>query len=218
MASPSSSYLVCNACGTQHATANRTALTTCFICDDPRQYTPPSGQSFTTLSTLRDAGGHHNEFHPYPPSPSSSSASTFIESAGHQPLFTSIRTAPQFAIGQRAMLIATPAGNVLWDCVAYLDEATVGKVQDMGGIKAMVISHPHFYSTHLEWAERFGCPVYLAAEDKGWLARRSEARQVFLVETETRIVVDGVDTGVRVIKLGGHFPGSCRWTRSYCCL
>ncbi|KAJ4297001.1 hypothetical protein N0V88_003917 [Collariella sp. IMI 366227] len=166
----SSHFLVCNACGTQHPTTNRTTLTTCFICDDPRQYTPPEGQSFTTLANLREAGDHHNEFHPFP--------------GGDTP-FTSIVTSPRFAIGERAILIRTPEG----------ERATVEKIKGMGGIKAMVISHPHFYSTHLEWAERFECKVYLAAEDKKWLARRDEDKQVFLDEIEMKIEVDGKDTG-----------------------
>ena len=199
----SSSYLVCNTCGTQHPTPDRTALTTCFICDDPRQYTPPAGQSFTTLSALREAGNRHNEFRPFPGG----------DEDPANPRFTSIVTVPQFAIGQRAVLIRTPRCNVLWDCVTYLDDETAARVDALGGVQAMVISHPHFYSAHLEWAERFGCSVYLAAEDERWLARRSEARQVFLGEVETRIEVAGQDTGVRVIQLGGHFPGSCK-----CCL
>jgi glyoxylase-like metal-dependent hydrolase (beta-lactamase superfamily II) len=122
---------------------------------------------------------------------------------------TSIVTKPKFAIGQRAILVRTPRGNVLWDCVTYLDEATAAEIQRLGGLKAIVISHPHFYSAHLEWAERFDCPVYLSAEDKEWLARRSDKRQVFLDQTENRIEIDGQDSGVRAIKLGGHFPGSC---------
>jgi len=66
------------------------------------------------------------------------------------------------------------------------------------------------YSTHVEWAEAFDCPVYLAAEDKQWVARKSE-KQVFLDEskTESAIEIWGVDTGIKAIKLGGHFPGSC---------
>ena len=36
----------------------------------------------------------------------------------------SLQTVPAFAINQRAFLVATPAGNLLWDCVALLDAAT----------------------------------------------------------------------------------------------
>lgn len=34
----------------------------------------------------------------------------------------------KFAIGQRAILLLTPHGNVLWDCITYLDQETVDKV------------------------------------------------------------------------------------------
>ncbi|KAH6634211.1 beta-lactamase-like protein [Chaetomium sp. MPI-SDFR-AT-0129] len=202
------SYLICNACGTQHPTADRASLPTCFICDDPRQFVPASGQSFTTLQALRDEGTRRNEFIPLP---NHSGHSTGADP--ETPQLTAIVTTPSFGIGQRAILVRTPAGNVLWDCVAYLDDATVEALKRLGGIQAMVISHPHFYTTHLEWAARFECPVYLAAEDAQWLARPgkehdTEGRRVFLEEVETKVVIGGVDSGVRIVKLGGHFPGS----------
>lgn len=34
----------------------------------------------------------------------------------------------QFGIGQRAMLLQTEHGNVLWDLIAYLDEETIQRV------------------------------------------------------------------------------------------
>ncbi|KXX74478.1 Uncharacterized protein YmaE [Madurella mycetomatis] len=191
-----SSLLVCLTCGTQHSASDLASLPTCFICDDPRQYTPPTGQEFTTLSSLRTSKVYRNEFHSYPQN-------------SKQPLFTTIVTNPKIAIGQRPILLHTPKGNILWDCITYLDDETADRINnELGGLAAIVISHPHFYSAHLEWAERFDCPVYLSAEDQGWLARRDGKRQVFLGEIETRIEVGREDTGARAIKLGGHFPGS----------
>jgi glyoxylase-like metal-dependent hydrolase (beta-lactamase superfamily II) len=181
--------LVCSTCGTQHPTTDRQSLTTCFICDDPRQYVPPSGQSFITLADLREA--HKNIFTPY---------------AGDERL-TFIQSEPKVGIGQRAILIRTPLGNVLWDCVTLLDEETIEKIKGLGGLKAIVISHPHFYSTHVEWGRAFGCPVYLSGNDRQWLARKS-SHQVFLEETETELVIDGKKSGVQAMVLGGHFPGS----------
>lgn len=35
----------------------------------------------------------------------------------------------KFGIGERAMLLRTEHGNVLWDLFAYLDEATIEKVR-----------------------------------------------------------------------------------------
>ncbi|KAI5461992.1 beta-lactamase-like protein [Mariannaea sp. PMI_226] len=178
-------WLVCVTCGTQFPTADRAKVTTCFVCDDPRQYVPPSGQSFITLGDMKKT--HKNDFSSCP----TDSRITFISST------------PKFAIGQRAMLVETPAGNVLWDCITLLDEETIAKIEARGGLKAIVISHPHFYSTHVQWARAFKCPVYLASDDKSFTAMES-GHQVFVTETETEI--EG--TGLKAIKLGGHFPGS----------
>ena len=38
--------------------------------------------------------------------------------------FLSMWTEPKFAIGQRAILIKTPLGNIMWDCITYLDKET----------------------------------------------------------------------------------------------
>ncbi|KAI1424895.1 beta-lactamase-like protein [Xylaria sp. FL1777] len=180
------SWLVCKTCGTQFPTDDRHKVTTCFICDDPRQYVPPSGQSFTSLDALRSSG-HSNVFTPVAADPER---------------LVAINTQPRVAIGQRAILVRTPQGNVLWDCVTLLDDETIAKVKELGGLKAIVISHPHYYSTHLEWARAFDCPVYLAAEDREWLAQQDASRQVLITETETEVF------GTKVLKLGGHFPGS----------
>lgn len=181
----SSSWLICNTCGTQFPTADRTAVKTCYVCDDPRQYVPPTGQSFTTMADIR-ASGHVNEFEPYK----------------HDDRVTSIHTVPRFAIGQRAILIRTPQGNILWDCISYLDAETIDKIKKLGGLKAIVISHPHFYSTHIQWARAFQCPVYTSSEDLRWTTTPSAHRKP-LTEIETDIL-----PGVKAIKLGGHFPGS----------
>ncbi|KAJ4197224.1 hypothetical protein NW767_009116 [Fusarium falciforme] len=177
-------WLVCVTCGTQFPTADRSKVKTCHICDDPRQFVPPSGQSFSTLEELGKT--HRNEFTPCPADP----RLTFISST------------PKLAIGQRAILIQTPEGNILWDCISLLDEETISKIQALGGLRAMVISHPHFYSTHVQWARAFKCPVYLSAEDARW-ATMASAHQIPLASTETEVV-----SGVKAIKLGGHFPGS----------
>ncbi|KJZ77722.1 hypothetical protein HIM_02899 [Hirsutella minnesotensis 3608] len=180
-------WLVCEMCGTQFPTADEQITKTCHICDDPRQFVPPSGQRFTTLDKVSRL--HRNEFTTY----------------DQDPRLTFIETAPKFAIGQRAILIRTPQGNVLWDCVALLDVETIAKITDLGGLKAMVISHPHYYTTHVQWARAFNCPVYLAADDKSWTVMDS-SHQAFLTETTTDI--EG--TGAVAIKVGGPLSGVSR--------
>ena len=83
-----------------------------------------------------------------------------------------IGTAPLFGIGQRALLVRTPHGNVLWDCIGLIDDAMVEIVNGLGGLKAIAISHPHYYTAMTEWSAAFGdIPVYLHAADQRWIMR-----------------------------------------------
>ena len=75
----------------------------------------------------------------------------------------------------------------------------------MGGLKCIVISHPHFYTTHVEWARAFDYPVYTSEEDAIWLHRRDAPG------IDRRLIRGGAETvakGVTAIKTGGHFDGS----------
>jgi len=100
-------------------------------------------------------------------------------------------------------LIKTPHGNVLWDLVTYLNGETIRKINQEGGIQAIVISHPHYYTTHNLWAKTFRCRVYLAAEDKEWLCQRDPQGRVFIEGYKKEVI-----KGVTAVKVGGHFPGS----------
>ena len=93
-------FYICTACGTQHAESERPPAH-CVICEEERQYIPPRGQTWTTLDALRQ--GHTNTFHEY------------------EKGIIGIGSTPAFAIGQRALLVRTDSGNVLWDCIAPLD-------------------------------------------------------------------------------------------------
>ncbi|KAJ2978218.1 hypothetical protein NQ176_g3939 [Zarea fungicola] len=178
-AATSDTWLVCKACGTQFPSADRNRIRTCRICDDPRQFVPASGQAFTTIGELK-AKGHRNVFEEY---------------AGDSRI-SYITSRPGVGIGQRATLIRTRAGNILWDCITLLDEETVQHIQSLGGLRAIVISHPHFYSAHVQWARAFGCPVYLATDDFEWTMMNS-SHQVLATELETDIL----DTGAKAIRV-----------------
>jgi hypothetical protein len=114
-------HFICRTCGTQFA-ATEGPPPCCPICEDERQYVPAQGQQWTTLDELRQ--DHHN----------------LIRS--QEPGLHGIGTEPSFAIGQRALLLRTSQGNILWDCVSLLDEATVAAVRDLGGLSAIAVSHP----------------------------------------------------------------------------
>ena len=102
---------ICTACGSQFA-PSEAPPERCPVCEDGRQYVPASGQGWTTLEAMRLR--HTNGFR------------------RHAPDLYGIGTFPDFAIAQRALLVRTPAGNLLWDCVALLDEATVDLVRAVG--------------------------------------------------------------------------------------
>src|ERR1044071_6809103 len=134
-------YYMCATSGTQYAASERPPER-CIFCDEDRQYIGPNGQQWTTLEELRQK--HHNVFTPLIPN------------------LTSVVTEPKFAIGQRAHIVQAPSGNVLWDCISLIDEATVEKIQSMGGLSAMALSHPHYYSVIVEWSHAFGnFPIYI---------------------------------------------------------
>lgn len=79
----------------------------------------------------------------------------------------------------------------------------------MGGLKAIVISHPHYYSTWADWSRTFQCPVFAGKPDEVWFERRDTpgADLRFFTETYTPILPEQIK-GVTAILAGGHFPGS----------
>src|SRR5213595_305851 len=163
---------ICIQCGTQFdATAEPPPR--CLICEDERQFVHYGGQQWTTLERL--ASNHHNRCE------------------DEAPQLLGIGSEPEFAIGQRALLLQSPGGNLLWDCISLLDERTIAEVKARGGIRAIAISHPHFYSSMVEWAEHFA--------DREWVMRKSPRIQFW--ERTTLPLWDGLT----LINCGGHFEG-----------
>ena len=152
----------------------------CPVCEDPRQYVPVSGQSWTTLAEIQ--ASHTNAILP-------------------EGELTAIGTKPKFAIGQRALLVPVGDTNVLWDCVTLLDDATAKAIEARGGLSAIAISHPHYYSTMVEWAHRFSCEVWLHADDREWVMRDDPSLYFWSGETATPA------DGLTLIRCGGHFAG-----------
>lgn len=171
---------ICTACGTQYA-PSEAPPPHCAVCEEERQYVPPGGQTWTTLEAL--AARHLNGWRQYEPG---------ILGVGSQ---------PAFAIGQRAILLRTPHGNILWDCIALIDAATVSLVEALGGITAIAISHPHFYTTMVEWSRAFGAPIHLHAADRDWVRRHDPAIRFWDGDTLA------LAPDVTLIRCGGHFPG-----------
>lgn len=173
---------ICVTCGVQHAPSPKPP-DACAICLDERQYVPLDGQRWTTLDEMRRSGYRN-----------------VLEEL--EPGLVAIRTEHAFAIGQQAYLVRTPAGNVLWDCISFLDHDTIAEVNQLGGISAIAISHPHFYDSCVEWAHAFDAPIHLPKADRRWVMRPDSAIRHF-EEDEIEPV-----EGTRLIRVGGHFRGS----------
>jgi glyoxylase-like metal-dependent hydrolase (beta-lactamase superfamily II) len=169
---------VCVTCGVQYAGPRED----CPICEDERQYVGWDGQQWTSLRELAESG-HTGR----------------IEAEG--PGVVGIGVEPSVGIGQRALLISAGSDNVLWDSVPYLDDAMVQQVEDRGGIRAVAVSHPHFYGAMVEWAHEFSAPVYVHAADRDWLPRPDPA--VTFWDGDSLDIGDGLT----LVNLGVHFAG-----------
>ncbi|MGE3874996.1 MAG: MBL fold metallo-hydrolase [Parvibaculaceae bacterium] len=181
-------HFMCKQCGVQYA-ASDTPPRSCLICEDERQYVRWSGQDWTTLDELRR---DHKMI------------------IKHEDGVLSIGVEPHFGIGQRALLAETPDGNVLWDCVSLVDDEAVAVLAARGGLEAVAISHPHYYSVIVEWSRAFGgIPIYIHADDRKWVVRPDPA--IVFWEGETKSILPDLT----LIRCGGHFEGStvCHWKR-----
>jgi hypothetical protein len=174
-------HYICTTCGTQYAESPQPPVA-CTICEEPRQYVKVTGQQWTTLDRLRMTNRNSIKF--------------------KEPGLIGIGIEPHFAIGQRALFLRAPDGNVLWDCLPLLDPALVECLQALGGISAIAISHPHYYSSMVEWSRAFGgAPIYLHAADRQWVMRQDDSIVFWKGEMKK------VGEGLTLIRCGGHFEG-----------
>jgi hypothetical protein len=172
---------ICVQCGTQFAESIEPPPA-CPVCEDERQYVRWSGQEWTDLDVLETR--HRN---------------VFTDEDG----VTGIGIEPSFAIGQRALLVPSDDGCVLWDCVALVTDEAVTRVKKAGGLRAIAISHPHYYTAMVAWSEAFGgVPIHLHADDRQWVMHPHSAIAFWSGETKA------IGPGLTLIRCGGHFEGS----------
>ena len=175
---------LCAACGTQFAEAS-SPPERCPLCEDSRAFGRPRGerQRWTSRAALRATQLNHlREL---------------------EPGVTSIATEPQFGVGQHCLLVRGATGNVLWDCLSLLDDATIEAVRALGGIARIAISHPHFYAAMVDWSRAFSdAPIFVHAADREWIPRPDPA--VVAWEGERL----ALDDDLTLVHCAGHFPGS----------
>ncbi len=169
---------ICRTCGVQYDSARDD----CPVCLDDRQYVGWGGQRWTSLTEMQIEGYRGR-----------------LAEEGED--VVGVGCDPGFAIGQRALLLRADSGNVMWDCISYIDDDLVSRIRELGGISAFAISHPHFYGSMIEWSRAFDAPVFIHAGDREWVSRTDPA--VTLWEGSERQI--GPD--ITLINLGVHFAG-----------
>lgn len=174
---------ICNTCGVQTESV-ASAPKHCSICTEERQYVSVKGQSWTTLEEMVQSAAYQNEI------------------SSEEQGFSSITTVPSFAIGQTAYLVQGENFNIMWDCITYLDAQTIETIKALGGIDVIALSHPHYYSTQVEWAEAFDAAIYIHEDDKQWVTRPSD--RIIFWSGESLEVAEGFT----LHRIGGHFKGA----------
>lgn len=172
--------IICSTCGTQYLQDSMPE--TCIICSDERQWIPAAGQQWTLPEHLHSK---HS-----------------IKLNRIQPRLYEFEINPAFSIGQRALLVLSEKGNVLWDCIPMLDELTIEFIKSKGGLKAIAFSHPHFYSNMNDWAETFNCPIFIHQNDAEHIVVKGP--YINLWEGNEKELWDGM----KMLLIGGHFAGS----------
>ena len=173
---------ICTTCGVGYA-ETEAPREVCLICADERQYVNARGQSWTTLEEL--LAEHVNELRDL------------------EPGLTGLGSKPGVAIGQRALIVERPDGGVMWDCTPVITDEAVAAIAAKGGVKAIAISHPHFFATMVDWSRALGgVPIYLHEDHRDYVMRPDPAVQYWSGETHE------VVPGLTLIRTGGHFTGS----------
>lgn len=154
----------------------------CPICEDDRQYVPPHGQRWLTANQLSEAY-----------------TIKLIDDDG----LPALGLEPSFAINQRAILIHAEHVTVLWEALPLVTSEAIAWVTRDGPVDFIALSHPHFYSAMERWSEALGgIPILVHESDREWVP--PEAKHVQFWTGEQKMLAPGV----KLLRVGGHFPGS----------
>lgn len=170
----------CEQCGAQFPD-NETPPSSCPICEDERQFVSWNGQHWLTREQLAEK---HRV--------------VWRDDLG----LVGIGLEPAFAIAQRALLVPDKDGCVMWDCIPLATPDAIAQVKSLGGLKAIAVSHPHYYGAVADWSEAFGgIPVYLHGDDRRWVTRPHLSIVPWTGDSMR------ISDNIALIRTGGHFAG-----------
>jgi glyoxylase-like metal-dependent hydrolase (beta-lactamase superfamily II) len=91
---------------------------------------------------------------------------------------------------------------VLWDMIPLVDDEALAAVRARGDVRAIAISHPHYYSGMGDWSDALGgVPVLLHEADREWIMRPHPKIELWSGD------VNEFGGGLTLLRLGGHYPG-----------
>ncbi len=169
----------CFQCGAQFPESDKPPAA-CPVCEDERQFVHWGGQKWLAREEL--AAAHKI---------------VWRDDLG----LPGLGMEPSFAIGQRALLLREADGCVMWDCLPLATEEAVDYVRSLGGLKAIAISHPHYYGAVVDWSAAFGAPAYLHGDDRAFVTRPHRG----IVPWQGEALKLSGD--ITLIRTGGHFAG-----------
>ena len=175
--------ILCRLCGAHFPETESPEV--CPVCEDIRGlgFTPHGGARIGTLSELQQA---HS-----------------LEVREEEPGLVGIGMTPTFSAGQRALVVKTDEGNVMWDCLALINDEGIAAVRELGGLTAIALSHPHFYGAMVEWSLAFGgVPIYVHEADREWVTHPDPNIVFWKGATQP------LPGGITLINCGGHFDGA----------
>lgn len=177
----SRSTWLCATCAVETA-GEPAAGAVCPLCADERQYLPRTGQRWTSVRELAEAG-------------------CAIEVNEVEIGLLGLQASPRVGIGQRSLLATTEHGNLLWDPVGMITDEAVQRVRRAGPVLAVAASHPHMFGVQVDWARALEAPVLVNADDAEWVQRPDPMIEYW---SGRHLLAPGLE----LIQLGGHFRGS----------
>ena len=179
---------ICVTCATQYAPSDMPPAS-CPVCEDDRQYVDWNGQQWTTHAELQKQ---------------------YKLRIGDDDGLLAIAVDGAFAIPQRLLHLRTDAGHILWESLGLVTDEAVDALRAAGGVDRIVISHPHFYSSMVEWSDALGgVQILLHEADKDWVRRPSDRIKYW------RGDLLKLSNDVTLINTAGHFDSSTalHWTK-----
>lgn len=102
--------------------------------------------------------------------------------------------------GAASWLILRPEGNVMVDCPRF-SAPLVKRLEELGGIATMVLTHRDDVADHRRYALAFGCRRVLHADDRTWAT--ADVEQIVEGNEPVRLA-----PGLLLIPTAGHTKGS----------